>query len=413
MPSSVQIDFPPNLEARAAALGRKLADRVSHVVGALPTQPQGPVLLAKAVGVDKVLTSRLLRAAASRDPIAVLQLMPGPDPLRGFATAAGKKGVPTNLVKDLIESADDFDAMIRVEAGDRGGFDAILASWLPEARAEFELRRKQAVFRAMSQLKGIAADAYVASAMIAPNPDGAHLDVVWTFGYMGLQRLRPNAPFKLVSRRVSAPHAPNDAKPPRHPLTLDGHESEGIEGLLIRGYCTSPLPPLSVTRAGDSMHYALADDLFGPRSLRDLVFCEVNLAELPRAIPATPKRKRFVYTDISTPASLLVFDLLLHKDIRGPSDAGLLIYDTGAQGTANVNDPARDVDRLDLSESIASLGSGLAKTRISEAPWYTAHLQTICEKRGWNPGDFHPYRTRIDYPLYGTQIALTYDGLTA
>ncbi len=405
-------ETPPNLEVRVTTLGRRLSERINSVIDSVENRPKGPMRLAKEMGVDKMLASRLLRAAAHRDPIAVLQLMPGPDPLRLFAVAAGKKGVPATIISDFMASVEEFEEMIREEAGDRSGFDAILATWLPDARRGFETRRKQSIYRAMSQLKGVAADTYIASAIIAPSAEGEFLDVVWTFAYLGLQRLRPNVTFRLATRRISSPHGGSTERKPRHPRSLDGSQVQAIEGLIIRDYSTYPLPPFEVQAAGDVMHYTLGDKRFGPKATLDLVITENNHQELPRAIPADPRRKRFVYTDVSTPVQLLVFDLLLHRDIQGVSDVGLLLYDTGAQGVANVNDRSRDIDRLEMVETVQSLGTGLGACRISEAPWYIEHLGTICRRLNWNADEFKPYRARIDYPLYGTQVALTYDGLT-
>ena len=412
MSQATQSDIASTLESRVSDLGKRLSERISRVVDSVETRPQGPIKLAREMGVDKMLASRLLRASANRDPIAVLHLLPGPDPLRTFATAAGKKGVPETLIADFVESVNEFEEMIRVEAGDRSGFDAILASWLPDARRGFETRRKQSIYRAMSQLKGIAADLYIASAFIAPSAEDDFLDVVWTFGYMGLQRLRPNVTFKLATRRVSAPHGSTTTPKPRHPRSLDGSEVDGIEGLIIPDYSTAPLPPFNMQQAGNVMHYTLGDKRFGPKATLDLVFIENNQQELPRTIPAEPRRKRFVYTDISTPVQLLVFDLILHRDIQGPSDVGLLLYNTGAQGVADVNDCSRDIDRLEMAETVQSLGSGLDSCRVTEAPWYTEHLSNVCRHLRWDADAFRPYRTRIDYPLFGSQVALTYDGLT-
>lgn len=376
--------------------------------------PQGPVHLAKAVGAHKGFCSRVLRAAQSRDPIAVVQMIPGVEPMMSFARAAGKKGVPAPLVEELVESLHDFDQLIRTEAGDRSGFDAIVASWLPEVRGEFELRRKQAIFRAMSQLKGKAGDAYIASAMIHPTKDGERLDIVWVFAYLRLQRLRPGVAVNFASRRIARPHG-DSAKPgARHPRTLDGKELNGEGGvnLLVPKYCSQPPPELHAHRIGDIVEYSLADARFGKRSQCDLVIAEVNEAELPRFVPPEPKRKRFVYTDISTPVELLIFDALIHEDVVGASEPSLLIYDTGAKGTADVNDPSRDVDRLDLAETITKLGSGVDRYRISEAPWYVELLKEVCTRMGWDDAKMRGFRTRIEYPLYGSQIAIAYDGQT-
>ncbi len=393
------------LEARIALLGESLAHRVSRLVAAVPGNPQGPVSLARAIGVDKVLASRVLRAAANRDPVAVLQMMPGPEPLRRLATAAGKKGVASALVTELNDAVNQFDELIRNEAGDRSGLDAILSAWLPEARAEFELRRKQAAFRAMSQLKGQAAETFVSTVFLHPSSDGEHLDVVWIIGLLGLQKLRPGSVVKFATRRVS--RAGEDA--PRRPSTLDGVSVDGFDGLRLDQFCSDPPAQLHVSRAGDVVHYTWAEEGFGPRSATDLVFAEVNFAELPRYVPAERKRKRHVFAEVTTPSKLLVFDALVHEDVFGGADPSLYIYDTAFEGIADVNDPGRDIDRFDLVESIQSLGKGVGKFRVGEVPWYSELLRHVCAKLNWDADRFRAWRTRIDYPIYGSQVAVAFD----
>ncbi len=360
--------------------------------------------------MNKVLTSRLLRAAAARDPVAILQLMPGPEPLRKLAHAAGRKGVSREIITDLERAVDEFDALIRSEAGDRSGFDAILAAWLPEARAEFELRRKQAAFRALSQLHGHAAETYLSSAFIHPSADGKHIDIVWVIALLGLQRLRPGGRIKFATRRVPSLAQNPEGEPPRRPQTLEGVPVDGFDGLRLDEFSSDPPVELEVHRVGDVVHYTLADNGFGPRSATDLVFAEVNRDELPRYVPAEEAigRKRHVFVEVNAPSKVLLFDVLVHEDVV-TNDPTLYIYDTAFEGIANVNDRTRDIDRLDLVESIQPLGTGISKFRAAEVPWYTELLETICNKLGWNPMQFRGHRCRIDYPIYGSQIVIAFD----
>jgi len=69
-------------------------------------------------------------------------------------------------------------------------------------------------------------------------------------------------------------------------------------------------------------------------------------------------------------------------------------------------------DRMDLQESIQRLGTGTARCRLSEAPWYLDMLQLVCGRMGWKAEELLGFRTRIEYPLYGSQIAIAYDGQT-
>lgn len=400
----------PNLEKRVARIGQSLADRLHRVVSAVPGAPTGPVKLARAIGIDKVLASRVLRAVASSDPIAALKLMPGPEPLRRLTSAAGQQGVSRELINDLEQAVGEFDALIRNEAGDRSALDAILASWLPDARAEFELRRKQAAYRAMSQLKGSSADVLLASVFLVPSKDDPEtIDLVWVMGMIGLQRVRPGSPIKYASRRLATDHTTNL---PRRPTSLDGTPVDDFAGLRLDEYCSKPLASIEVQRVGEAVHYLLADDAaFGPNSGTDLVFGELNRRELPRFVAReTPPRQRFTFAEISIPSKRLVFDAYVHRDLM-PGDPALSIYDTAFDGTVNVNDRSRDIDKLDLNESTSRLGTGFHRSRCADVPWYTDLLASVTTKLDWNAGDLIGWRTQMDYPIYGTQVVMAWEAL--
>jgi hypothetical protein len=390
-------------EERFQRVGRVLADSIRAVTEAVPGDPRGPAEVARVLGIDKVLASRVLKATRNADPIAALHVAPGPEPLRRFLRAAGKHGAPSGLLDEAEAAVRSFEILIRQEAGDRSGLDAILSAWLPEARAAFELRRKQAAFRALSQLQGVETSLFGSTAILHPSEDGAHIDVVWLFGLFGLMRHRPGSRVKFATRRFSV------EDPERFPRTLGGEQVAGLDGLRLDAFCSSPPPDLDVHRIGDVVQYSLADSGYGLRSACDLVFAEVNLGEMPRYIPREQKRKRHVFAEISVPTKLLVFDALVHEAIFAGRDPGLEIYDTSFEGVADPNDRLRDMDRLDMSESIQSLGSGSAKFRSSDEPRHADLLQHVWQSLGWNGDEFRGYRCRISYPVYGSQVVMTWD----
>jgi hypothetical protein len=391
------------LEKRIADIGEGLSESISSVTVAIPNGPQGPTELGRLLGIDKVLATRVLKATNNRDPVAALHLMPGPEPLRRYIRAAGKRGVEPAISNRALEAVDAFESLIRDDIGDRSALDAIISAWLPEARAEFELRRKQAAFRATSQLRGASANLLAASVILYPSGDGEHLDVVWLFVMLGLQRLRPGSPVKFASRRLS-----NEGEP-RLPQTLDGVPVEDMVGLRLDEFCSTPPAKMEVCRVGDVVHYTLGDRGFGPRSATDLVFAEVNRDEMARYIPDGERRKRHVFAEVSIPSKVLLFDALLHRDVFPGQDPSLHIYDTVLEGVADVNDPARDIDRMDMCETIQHLGWGIDKFRSRDASSYARLLHTVCERLRWDGSRFRGYRCRIDYPLYGSQVAMTWD----
>ena len=389
------------IEIDISSAGRDLARSLGSVLDAAGPS-EGPADLARTLGIDKVLASRALKATRNRDPMAVVFLAPGPEPLRRVLKAASRKGVDSALVNDAERAIEQFDRLIRQHAGDRSALDAIISSWLPEARAEFELRRKQSAFKAMSQLKGATADVSLATVMLHPSADGTHLDVVWVSGLLGLHRLRPGASVKFATRRLAG------GDQPRKPMTLDGQSVDDLEGVRLDKYCSSPPPRLDIVRAGEVMHYTLAGEAFGPRSAVDLVFAEVNRDEMPRYVPKGSGRKGYVFAEVSTPVKTLHFDVLVHSDVYPRSEPNLYIYDTSLDGVANINDPARDIDRLDLLESIQNLGTGPSRWRSADVPDYATLIREVCERLRWDAMAFRGYRCRVAYPSYGSQIAMAF-----
>ncbi len=391
------------LEVRITTVGRSLSSSLNAVLDTVPGAPHGPQKLATTLGVDKVLTSRVLKAARHRDPMAVAHLMPGPEPTRRLLRAARKIGAAENLVKTAMSAVSDFESLIRREAGDRSSLDAIISTWLPDAREQFELRRKQAAFKAMSQLLGSHADVNLGTVFLNPSDDGKNIDIIWIMGLLGLQRLRPGVGVKFATRRMV------ESEKPRQSATIEGEPIEGMAGVRLDRFCDAPPAPLDIYRIGDVTHYTLAGDGFGPKSSVDLVIAEVNMAEIPRYVPLGSDRKGNVFAEVSTPSKAIFFDAFIHESVYPNSEPSLQIYDTVLDGVANVNDRTRDIDRLDLMESIQMLGRGAHKFRIASIPHYVDMIRYVFEKMGWNDAEFRGYRCRIDYPIYGSQVVMAFD----
>lgn len=389
-------------ETRIQEVGNALASAVRDIAGAIPGGPRGPFEVARLLGIDKVLASRVLKVARNRDPMAALHYAPGPEPLRRFVRAARKYGVPDPLADDADTAVFAFERLIREIAGDRSAFDAMLSAWLPEARAAIELRRKQAAFRAISQLKGAEADLLLCTAILCPSDDGVHIDVAWVVGLMGIKRLWPNACVKFASRSFALE---NDD---RVVQTLSGDAVETLDGLRLDQFCTTPAPPLNVIRAGDVVHYTLAEHGFGSNSACELLYAEVSRSNMPRYGPGDQSRKRHLFTEVSVPVKLLVFDALIHRDVHSEHDPRLVIYDTACEGVADPNDPARDIDQLKTSDTQQNLGWGPAGFRSSDEPRYIEILDHVWKSLGWNPKEFLGHRCRIEYPFYGSQATFTW-----
>jgi hypothetical protein len=390
------------LEARITLVGSNILASMGRVIEAVPRVRPGPQALADRLGLDKVLASRVLKATRSRDPITAAHRMPGPEPLRRVVKAAEGLGVEAEIIAEAYRAIDEFDRLIRQGVGDRSTLDAIVSAWVPEARREFELRRKQAAFKAMSQLKGVQCEAMVATVILWPSADATKMDVVWVNGLFGMHRVRPGAPVKLSTRKLSG--GPEQ----RLPVSLDGVPVDDAEGLLLREFCSEPPLKMRAHRVESAVHYSLADESFGPASAADVIFAEVNRGELPRAVPAGSNRKRYFFAEASMPARRMQLDVLVHESLD-TSRPWLRIYDTAFEGVANVNDPVRDVDVMDMAESIQTLGAGVSRFGSTEVPRYVELLRHVCQRLGYDPGALRGHRCEVEFPVYGSQVTMVFE----
>ncbi len=401
-PSDEPYTSVDGLEARISVVGRDLASSLGRVLGQIPGSPSGQQALARSLGVDKVLTSRLLKATRSRDPMAVAHHVPGPEPLRRVLRAAAKSGVDHELIKEATDAVGRFEQLIRNDAGDRSSLDAIISAWLPEARRDFELRRKQSAFRAMSHLRGAMVNLSISAVLLRPSDDGERVDVVWVIGLLGLQRLRPSVKAKFTTRRIEG------GSEPRHPETLDGRPFESLDEARLDEFCDNPPAELELVRTGNAIHYMLAGEAIGPKSSTDFVMAEVNRNELDRVASGT-ERRTHVFAEVETPAKLLVLDVLVHRDLFKGVSPELIIYDTSGEGVASPNDPTRDLDKYDTVESIQLISeSGVNSLRLAGFPRYVELLRHVFESTGWDDKAFRTYRTRVEYPIYGSQVTVAF-----
>ena len=406
---TLEAERPPpgpsgGLEERISQVGSRLAQALGACLDEAAKGAQGTNDIARTLGLDKPLVSRLLKAIRhGRDPLAVAYYIPGPEPLRRFLRAAERSGARPRSLIAARSAVEAFGELIRREVGDRSSLDTMLSGWLPEARAEFELRRKQSAYRAMSQLRGVSVDVNLQTAILHPSKTPGRVDHVWIIGLLGIHRLKPGAAVHFATHRL----APDDN--PRRPLTLDGRSPGGLEGHLLNAFCHAPPATVDVRQVGEAVHYTLAGEDFGPRSLVDLLLAEVNLGEIPSHVPRGSGKKGYVFADVGLPSRELLFDVLVHEDVFPGSDASLRIYDTGLAGVADVNDPVRDVDRLNMAETLRPLTGALGTFRAEGVPSYGELVRHVFERMGWDGERFRGYRVRVEYPLLAGQYAALFD----
>jgi len=402
--------FPANnpihddLHSRIGLVGEQLSDSMRGVLDAIPGGPHRPQQLSRVLNISKDISSRTINASSKKDPLAVTYLMPGPASLRRLLSAASKKQVASSLIQDAETAVQLFERLINVDAGDRISLDGIISSWLPDARDRFEAGNKQAVYRGMAQLKGVVADVGVTTAILHPSRDDPNtLDGVWILGSLGLRRIRPGPPIHFFS----GPGQEKSAAKPK--LTLDAQPAVGLQGLMLESFCSSPIPKINVRHDGSAMHYTLDGIGSGPASAVDLFVAELTTGCMRRYNQNQSHKMCGPSSAVTTPVATLIFDVLLHEDAFPGLNPSLRVYDTATGGSVDINDPARDIDLLDVAESIEYLGWNAATFRASEIPRYTQIIHHACNKMGWDPQKFRGFRCRAHYPVYASQLSMVFE----
>src|SRR6185295_11135044 len=84
---------PEQIEAIGGELRRTIVPVLEAVAGISPR----PTRISRAIGLDKSLASRLVRAAQSSSDLDLMHLVPSPGGLRIFADLAGRYADPASI----------------------------------------------------------------------------------------------------------------------------------------------------------------------------------------------------------------------------------------------------------------------------------------------------------------------------
>ena len=392
-----------DLEAKIGRVGGRLSHCVVQLLAALPNGTTRPAGLSRALGVNKDLASKLLIASGKRDPLAAAYYMPGPEALRKVLNGALERNVDRSIIGELEVAVREFETLVRDEAGGRAALDAMISAWLPEARARFEMANRQGAYKAMANIKGLTTEVALHCVLVHPAAHGDRHDLVTLFGCIGLRRIRPGVPIR-VSTGMSGPGSET-----QEALTLDGRPVDVFSAdTLLAEFCTQPLPPIQTHKHSVFVTYVIASDRIGLESSADLFFAEYARGFLDQYNPS-PGLRASHSADIEIPTQELLFDVFLHRDVWPGVEPELDTYDTALYGEVNVNDRSRDIDRLDLLETIQPMDMGISACRVASIPKYVDMLRFICERRGWDPDAFRGFRCHTHYPVYGSQVIMAFD----
>lgn len=388
-------------EASRAALvrvARRLRTALKAVLRDLPGDDIRPIPLARQLGLNKNLTSKLLAALAKGDEIAMARELPGPVPIASFLRAAREARATAGSVDRAEAALAAFRTLIEQEFGDKTRLDTLLASWLPDAHARTELTARQLSFRGASLIKGLSADVDLTSFILYPSKtDPSFADVGVISGHVGLRRFRHGVVIRLSG----------GSRYPANDGSGETRDHTDLAERFSREFSDDPLP-LTVQSTESRTEYLVDDRGIGPKSAIRVFVTELHERKVPLLRPIDGRRDRR-YCSIAVvdePCKAFVVEMLLHRDIWPHLEPELCVYDTAKNGRTTPMDEDRSADLMVTSDRIESLGVGVDRFDTPLIPRYTEMVRYVCKARGWNPDALRGYRCVSRYPFYSSQISI-------
>lgn len=388
---------------RLVVIGKLLANSSDKLLAALPAQVRTSSDLMKATGVNKDIASRFLSALSKRDPMAVAYYMPGVESLRRLSHGARSAVSNKKAVEEFDKAVSAFEGFLQDELGGRHALDAMASAWLPEAREKFEFTSRQMAFRSAANLRGLECQVITNTAIVHPGADTDRYDAVQVAGMLGLQRLRPSVPLMLTM----FDHRDDTSGLQAQTLDVRPIRGDSDAAEFLPQFGRGKPPRIGVVRKGTASIYQLVDEGLGAEAAGDLFFGQATPG-LMRRWGRHAGDIAAVMEAVEIPAQRLVMDVLLHPDVWPGIEPELMHYNTGVRGAALPYDRSRDMDRVDLLDTVRYVGTGVDYCRMGEAPKYVELLRWACQNRGWDPSCFRVYRCDSRYPVVGVQYTMAF-----
>jgi len=393
---------PPDFPAAAETVIRRLRTALAAVVYGIPGfSYRRPADLATELGLDPKLAWNIGRCVDTPDLFASVRFMPGPTGIRTLLRAAQRRAAPAEALAETRAAFAAFRELVRTHAGSRKYFNMLAAGLTATDRLRADIEHRRLMFEGNTYVWGVRARTLFRANIVRPSADGDTYDLVAVRGFIDFCRMRPNVAWRLgQSFSVDSTHrVHHDAR--RVPLDP---ASTGPVPLLTE-FCSHPTPAFRpVLSAHGEIEFEFVESSVGDTAR---VTCVTG--ELLRAVE--PRYRTDLYDDfcnafsIRTPAEVLVFDLLLHRDLF-PGGGGLcpeLYSDLFGGGPQLRYEPTA---LLPLHDPLIPLGSGLDVVHTADIPRYPEMLRQALAWAGWNGEEFDVYRLRIQYPPLPTTVML-------
>jgi hypothetical protein len=382
----------PQIEEIGEELRRALLPVLTTIAGPRPS----PTRLTRAIGIDKSLASRLIRATQSASALDLMHIVPSPAGLRILADLAGVH-TPAEAIADLLRATERFAVLLESTAGGRAAIDALISESSRDVREKREHIAKQASFKSMSFLLGHFCDTLTTSLFLVPSANGRTIDGIEVHRRIGLRRMRPSTPLALLSFAV----APEDE---RHGDTIwfdtvdqKPSEEEG-RGFLLPEFSSQPLPRLEIVQDSNVTTLVLPGDpsIRMPSQITSAFRIRNGWPLKPEATIHT--LRGYV---LHVPCRQLVRDVFIAESLLPDATPRVSFVLPGPRVATHPprEDGTRHFTEVDLSASIEHLPPGAHAYSVAGVPDQSAAIRHALERAGHGATRFRGWRCSITYPV--------------
>ena len=383
-----------DLRQRIEDAGRELRAALSVVLESVAGPNPRPTRLSRAIGLDKSLASRLVRAVQAPSDLDLMHLVPSPGGLQIFADQARRLADPASI-ENLRAAIERFDELLDSVPGGRASIDGQISESSHMALEKREQIAKQASFKSMSFLLGHFCDVLTTSLFLVPSEDPRRVDGIEIHRRIGLRRMRPSTPLALLSFWGDAGDAMAE-----HGIrmeTLDGERgSAKPTGFLLPAFSTQPIPDLEVVRDGEMTTLVLAGDpsLHAPTQLTSVFRIRNGWAATPES--RVQSLRGYV---LHTPCRQVVREVYIAESVFPDAMPQVSFQLPGPRAAPRPPEGPRHFAEVHLTRSLQQLPPGPQAYNIPGVVNHSVAVRHVLERAGHDRTRFRGWRCAITYPV--------------
>ena len=393
---------PETFKSAAAAALLALQQATQAVLQQVAPAGTNSLALSRLLQIDKSLSWRICRFAATPDVFVASAHLPGDAGLRIFARAARAGTVRLEAVEALERALADLDTLVRAHARNRASFRAMLAQVSdPGGEDPRVVEYRKGAFVANAAIWGIEAATKLKCVFLTPGSEADAVDISVISGCIGLNRVRGGVSWPLFNRRITHDGSPVDA----HARPLDPAAAQDALPLLGKWSNVRP-DQLALTHHGHELRCWLPAGDVGRNGTVDCLFAE-HYADVRPCREGDRERVVHIASRHDIPSERAILDLWIDQECALACDPVARLASTLIE--------APETSRIDLSLRRLPFESRAQPVEPGSAqdagiPGYERLLAEAMAWLGVPMDRFNGHRLAIRYPTLSTELVMTVDG---